>query len=290
MVELPGSSGGNEFACSAWDDSSVPESGRSFAEGNGYPLQFSCLESSMDWGARQATVHGVATSWTQLSNTHTVSGKNVFAKSWIQLSNAHTWMFPWADTFSPGGVQNVGHVHKMEICGCKELDTIEQHTHTNVPLSRHLQPWWVAKCWTHAQSGNMWLQRVGHDWATHTHTCSPVRWTLSDTHTYGPGHFQTHTHVPLWGGHLQTDRQKHACARIWTTDFVSPDEVHRCSVRRWCDWPPSSGLLSSLCMQVGLPLRKRADRILHTNWEFQLPCLINSLFFFNSNKRLMFQI
>ena len=151
------------------------------------------------------------------------------------------------------------------LVGCKMLDTCTKWKHV------------VAKSWT-------WLSN------THTHTCSPVRWTLSDTHTYGPGHFQTHTHVPLWGGHLQTDRQKHACARIWTTDFVSPDEVHRCSVRRWCDWPPSSGLLSSLCMQVGLPLRKRADRILHTNWEFQLPCLINSLFFFNSNKRLMFQI
>ena len=33
-------------------------------EGNGYPLQYSCLENSMDRGAWQATVHGVAKSWT----------------------------------------------------------------------------------------------------------------------------------------------------------------------------------------------------------------------------------
>ena len=39
---------------------------------NGIPLQYSCLENSMDWGAWQAAIHGVAKSWTQLSDwTHT---------------------------------------------------------------------------------------------------------------------------------------------------------------------------------------------------------------------------
>ena len=37
---------------------------------DGYPLQDSCLENSMDRGAWRATVHGVAKSWTQLSNFH----------------------------------------------------------------------------------------------------------------------------------------------------------------------------------------------------------------------------
>ena len=37
-------------------------------EGNGDPLQYSCLENSMDRGAWWATVHGVAKSWTQLSD------------------------------------------------------------------------------------------------------------------------------------------------------------------------------------------------------------------------------
>ena len=37
-------------------------------EGNGCPLQYSCLENSMDRGAWRATVHGVAKSWTGLSN------------------------------------------------------------------------------------------------------------------------------------------------------------------------------------------------------------------------------
>ena len=45
----------------------VPWLRRSSGEGNGYPLQYSCLENSMHRGAWQATVHGVTKSWTQLS-------------------------------------------------------------------------------------------------------------------------------------------------------------------------------------------------------------------------------
>ena len=44
--------------------------GRSPGEGNGYPLQYSCLENPMDRGAWWATVHGVAKSQTQLSDKH----------------------------------------------------------------------------------------------------------------------------------------------------------------------------------------------------------------------------
>ena len=42
----------------------IPALGRSLGEGNGYPLQFSCLENSMDRGAWQATVHEVTKSQT----------------------------------------------------------------------------------------------------------------------------------------------------------------------------------------------------------------------------------
>ena len=41
------------------DTGSIPESGRSPGEGNGHPLQYSCLENSMDKEAWWATVHGV---------------------------------------------------------------------------------------------------------------------------------------------------------------------------------------------------------------------------------------
>ena len=53
---------------SARDLGSIPGSGRSPGEGNGYPPQYSCLENSMDRGAWQATIHGVTKSWTQLSD------------------------------------------------------------------------------------------------------------------------------------------------------------------------------------------------------------------------------
>ena len=46
----------------------VRSPGRSPGEGNGYPLWYSCLENSMDREAWWAIVHGVANSWTQLSD------------------------------------------------------------------------------------------------------------------------------------------------------------------------------------------------------------------------------
>ena len=55
---------GKEFACNAGDLGLIPGLGRSPGEGNGYPLQYSGLENSMDRGAWQATVHGVAKSLT----------------------------------------------------------------------------------------------------------------------------------------------------------------------------------------------------------------------------------
>ena len=69
-VDFPGGSDGKESACNAGDLSSIPESGRSPGEGNGYPLQYSCLENPMDRGDWQATIHGVTKSWIQLSNEH----------------------------------------------------------------------------------------------------------------------------------------------------------------------------------------------------------------------------
>ena len=57
---FPRSSVSEESACSAEDLGSTPGLGRSPGEGNGYPLQYTCLENPIDRGAWQATVHGVA--------------------------------------------------------------------------------------------------------------------------------------------------------------------------------------------------------------------------------------
>ena len=59
-MSFPDSSVSKESACNAGDPGSIPGSGRSPGEGNGNPLQYSCLENPMHRGAWQATVHWVA--------------------------------------------------------------------------------------------------------------------------------------------------------------------------------------------------------------------------------------
>ena len=68
---FPGGSVGRESACKAGDLRSIPRLGRSPRVRNGNPCQFSCLENSVNRGARQATVYEVSKIRTQLSNTHT---------------------------------------------------------------------------------------------------------------------------------------------------------------------------------------------------------------------------
>ena len=65
---FPGGSDGKESACKAGDSGSIPGLRRCPGEGNGYPLQYSCLKNPMDRGAWRATVHGVAKSRTRLSS------------------------------------------------------------------------------------------------------------------------------------------------------------------------------------------------------------------------------
>ena len=62
-MTYPGGSDGKESVCNAGDPVSIPFLGRPSGEGNGNPLQYSCLENSMDRGAWQATVRGVTKSW-----------------------------------------------------------------------------------------------------------------------------------------------------------------------------------------------------------------------------------
>ena len=64
---FPGGLDGKESACNAGDLDLIPRLGRSPGEGNGYPLQYSCLEKSMDREALWDTVRGIAKSQTQLS-------------------------------------------------------------------------------------------------------------------------------------------------------------------------------------------------------------------------------
>ena len=61
---FPDGSDGEEFSCNAGDQGLIPGSERSPGEGNDYPLQYSCLENSVDRGGWWATVHRVTKGWT----------------------------------------------------------------------------------------------------------------------------------------------------------------------------------------------------------------------------------
>ena len=68
LSNFPGGSDGKVSVYNAGDQGSIPGLGRSPGEGNGNPLQYSYLENPMDQGAWWAIVHGVAKSWTRLSD------------------------------------------------------------------------------------------------------------------------------------------------------------------------------------------------------------------------------
>ena len=88
---LPYSWNGKESSCDAGDQDSIPGLGRSSGEENGNPLQYSCLENSLDREAWQATVHGVTKSQTWLS-THKESACTwqSVTRTWPQ---AKAWVF-----------------------------------------------------------------------------------------------------------------------------------------------------------------------------------------------------
>ena len=86
---FPVGSDGKVSACNAGDIGSIPGLRRSPGEGNGYTLQYSCLENSMDRGAWRTIVHGVAKSETQLrdcacTHTHT-PGLEPDRVTWLEL-------------------------------------------------------------------------------------------------------------------------------------------------------------------------------------------------------------
>ena len=128
---FPGGSDGKASACNAGDPGSIPGLGRSPGEGNGNPLQYSCLENSMDWGAWWATVHRVAKSQTRLSDFTFIALSTSQVTQWqgIRLpkqdmqvwflgqedplekvmathSSILAWEIPWPE--DPGGWQSMG--------------------------------------------------------------------------------------------------------------------------------------------------------------------------------------
>ena len=92
---------GKESACNVGDPGSIPGLGRSPGEGNGNPLQYSCLESLMDSRAWRVTVHGVAKSRTWLSDFTFFSFTFFLIAQWLgvcpQLQGTQVWSLVWED-------------------------------------------------------------------------------------------------------------------------------------------------------------------------------------------------
>ena len=83
-------------------------------EGNGTPLQYSCLENPMDRGVWWAAVHGVAQSWTRLSDFTFPFPFHALEKEMPTHSSVLAWRIP--GTGEPGGLPSMGRI---------ESDTIE---------------------------------------------------------------------------------------------------------------------------------------------------------------------
>ena len=90
-LDFPGGSDSEDSVCNAGDQGLIPGLGKSPVEGNGNPLQCSCLENSMDRGACWASAHGVARSRTQLSNfTFTFMDLDIIILSEISHTETNT--------------------------------------------------------------------------------------------------------------------------------------------------------------------------------------------------------
>ena len=81
-------------------------SSKLFGEGNGNPLQYSCLENPMDGGAWEAAVHGVAMSWTQLSDFTFTFHFHALEKEMATHSSVLAWRIPGMG--EPGGLLSMG--------------------------------------------------------------------------------------------------------------------------------------------------------------------------------------
>ena len=107
VLGFPGGSDGKESTCNTGDLGLISVSGRCPREGNGYPLQYSCLENSMDRGAWWATVHGVEKTWTRLINyTFTIGGQALLVAQIVKNSpvkkEARVQFRGWEDPLKEG--------------------------------------------------------------------------------------------------------------------------------------------------------------------------------------------
>ena len=163
-------------------------------EGNGNPLQYSCLENPMDRGAWYAAVHGVTRSWIQLSDFTFTFHFHAFEKKMATQSNVLAWRIP--GTGEPGGLPSMrshrvwhdwsnlaaaaavpcsglsrwpsgkGSAYKdgdkMRVWSLGREDPLEEGMVTHSSILAWRLPWTEEP--DGLQSMGSWI--VGHDWAT----------------------------------------------------------------------------------------------------------------------------
>ena len=171
FLGFPCGSAGKEFACNVGDLGSISGLGRSPGEGEGYPLQYSGLENSMD-----CIVHGVARSRTQLNNLHCTTEQ----KGENHLFVRPLWIpgLPWRRSCLVSSSRDIISVYAFVVC----------HTFLMAQLVKNLpavwETWVRSLGWedplekgkaTHSSilawriPYTVWfmgLQRVGQNWAT----------------------------------------------------------------------------------------------------------------------------
>ena len=153
-TNFPGGSDGKMSDCNAGDLGSIPGSVRSPGEGNGNPLQYSCLENPIDGGTWWATVHGVAKSRTQLSNfTHFTQQASLVAQMvkyltamWETRVQSLGRKYPLEEKWQPTPVLLPGEFYGQRSLvgyspwGRKKWDTTERlHFHFQNQLAKEAQ-------------------------------------------------------------------------------------------------------------------------------------------------------
>ena len=112
FLDFPGGSEVKASASNAGDLGLIPGSGRSPGEGNGNPLQYSCLENPMDWGAWWAAVHGVTKSRTRLSDFTLLYISRHFKRFLLSFSIKHITGIPY-NPQAQGIVERTHHTLKL---------------------------------------------------------------------------------------------------------------------------------------------------------------------------------
>ena len=132
--------------CNAGDLGSIPGLGRSSGEGNGDPLQYSCLENSMDRGAWWAIVHGVTKSRTWLTNAHTSPWKGIIGRislEWLMLKlKLQYFGYPMQRASSLENTLMLGKIEGKRRRGWQRmswLDSITDSMHMNLSKLRETE-------------------------------------------------------------------------------------------------------------------------------------------------------